>query len=92
MNNPTDELDPIAKGILHDLGSESITGERREREIKERLGECERQRPQQKTTMFVFIIVSEALTDPLVKQYIQQGINKVNEEAISRAARIQVSL
>ncbi|XP_019848922.1 PREDICTED: long-chain-fatty-acid--CoA ligase ACSBG2-like [Amphimedon queenslandica] len=57
-NNPTDELDPIAKGILHDIGSESTT-------------------------------VSEVLTDPLVKQYIQQGIDKVNEEAISRAARIQ---
>ena len=37
-------------------------------------------------------LVSEVLTDPLVKQYIQQGINKVNEEAISRAACIQVGI
>ena len=40
--------------------------------------------------MFSFS-VSEARTDDLVKDYIQQGMEQVNEEAISRPARVQVS-
>ena len=40
--------------------------------------------------MFSFL-VSEARTDDLVKDYIQQGMEQVNEEAISRPARVQVN-
>ena len=39
--------------------------------------------------MFSFS-VSEARTDDLVKDYIQQGMEQVNEEAISRSTRVQV--
>ena len=35
--------------------------------------------------------VSEARDDRLVKQYITSGMNKANEESVSRAAKIQVS-
>ena len=33
--------------------------------------------------------VSEARTDDLVKDYIQQGMEQVNEEAISRSTRVK---
>ena len=35
--------------------------------------------------------VSEAMESAEVKQYIQEGINRANEKAISNAARVQVS-
>ena len=35
--------------------------------------------------------VSEAREDPLVNKYITDGMNKANEESVSRAARVQVS-
>ena len=35
--------------------------------------------------------VSEAREDPLVKQYITDGMNRANEESVSRAAKVQVS-
>ena len=34
--------------------------------------------------------VSEARDDPLVKQYITSGMNRANEDSVSRAAKIQV--
>ena len=34
--------------------------------------------------------VSEAREDPLVKQYITSGMNKANEDSVSRAAKVQV--
>ena len=37
------------------------------------------------------LLVSEARTDDLVKDYIQQRMERVNEDAISRPARVQVS-
>ena len=36
-------------------------------------------------------LVSEAIADPLVETYIQQGMETANELSISRAARVQVS-
>ena len=36
--------------------------------------------------------VSEAREDPLVKQYITDGMSKANEESVSRAAKVQVRL
>ena len=38
-----------------------------------------------------YLSVSEARTDDLVKDYIQQGMERANEDAISRPARVQVS-
>ena len=35
--------------------------------------------------------VSETRTDDLVKDYIQQHMEQVNEDAISRSAQVQVS-
>ena len=35
--------------------------------------------------------VSEAREDPLVNKYITDGMNRANEESVSRAARVQVS-
>ena len=34
--------------------------------------------------------VSEAREDPDVKQYITSGMNKANEDSVSRAAKVQV--
>ena len=35
-------------------------------------------------------LVSEAMNDDVVKRYIQQGMEQANEQAISRAAKVQV--
>ena len=37
-------------------------------------------------------IVQEAVADSLVSAYIEQGIKAANEESVSRAAKVQVSL
>ena len=36
-------------------------------------------------------LVKEAIADPLVTKYITEGIKKVNEKSVSRAAKVQVS-
>ena len=41
--------------------------------------------------MSLLFIVSEAIADPLVESYVQQGLERANELSISRAAHVQVS-
>jgi len=36
--------------------------------------------------------VKEAIADPLVAKYITDGMKKVNDKSVSRAAKVQVSL
>ena len=38
----------------------------------------------------VLYLVSDAMNDDVIKCYIQQGMEQANEQAISRAAKVQV--
>ena len=35
--------------------------------------------------------VTKAIADPLVTEYVNRGIKKVNDQSISRAAKVQAS-
>jgi len=41
--------------------------------------------------MYCVHLVQEAIADPLVTKYITEGMKKVNEKSVSRAAKVQVS-
>ena len=85
--SPTDELDPIVKIVLNELGSKASTG--KEKHFTEQVLALLSKEASLSSFGF-FFSVTEVIGDLLVADHIQKCLDEVNEKAVNRASKVKV--